>query len=86
MSANAQEISNDQGAFDESYIPKPPSLEQTAHALHDTVGRYSDKGAPTHVRVWSPLGDQSLLYEMKTLRSCSVDQIQYLLKPLYETA
>ncbi len=63
---------------------KPPSLDQMAGTLHGIVHRCSDKDAPIHVTVWSPLGDRYLRYEMKMLRSCSVDHIQRLLMPLYE--
>ncbi len=75
MNPNTQETVNDS---------KRASLEQTAYALNDTLGRYADKDVPTHVRVWSPRGDLSLLFESGTLRFCSPDQIARLMKPLYE--
>ncbi len=62
-----------------------PSLEQTAHALYDTFGRFSDKDAPPQVRVWSPLVDLSQLYESEELRSCSANEIARLMRPLYVT-
>ncbi len=60
-----------------------PSLEQMAHALYDTFCRFSDKGAPAHVRIWSPLCDLFLLYESEKLRSWPPDEIARLLRPLY---
>jgi len=44
MNTNTQETINDS---------KRASLEQTAYALNDTLGRFSDKDVPTHVRAWS---------------------------------
>lgn len=57
-----------------------PELEQMAQALHDAVGRYSDEGG--HVQVCAD--GCSLNLELDNLRSCSVDQIQDLLRPLYQ--
>ena len=59
-------------------------MEQMAHALHRAVGRYSDTNAPTQVRAYSPLTGHSLMFAMDCLRDCSVDEIQDLLKPLYQ--
>ena len=65
-------------------LNQSPSLEQAAHALHETVGRYSDQHAPCLAVQASPVTDHGLMYAMETLRSCSVDEIQHLLKPLFE--
>ncbi len=83
---NAQQEKSDSAMKNDRYVNAEdgPSLEQTACALYDILGRYADKDVPTHVRVWSPLGDLSLLFESGTLRFCSPDQIARLMKPLYE--
>ncbi len=62
--------------------PLDRSRRQMARALHDAVGQYSDECGPTHVQAWS--GDRSLMLEVENLRTCSVDDIQDLLKPLFE--
>ena len=75
MNTNTQEAVNDTTFL---------SLERMAYTLYDTLGQYSDKDVPTHVRVWSPLCDLSLLFESEKLQSCSPDQIARLMKPLYK--
>ncbi len=65
-------------------LNKSISLEQMAHALHEAVGRYSDQNTSYHFGP-CPLDDKHpLIYSMERLRDCSVDDIQHLLKPLYE--
>ena len=65
-------------------LNKLMSLEQMAHALHEAVGRYSDRNAPVisepHLSPMNP----SLDFAMENLRYWSVDEIQHLLKPLFE--
>ena len=61
-------------------LPGMPELEQMAQALHDAVGRYSDEGG--HVQVCAD--GCSLNLDVDNLRSCSVDEIQQLLSPLYQ--
>ena len=64
---------------------KSHSLKKTARALHDAIGRYSDQNASFHFGP-CPLDDKHpLIYSMERLRDCSVDQIQELLRPLYES-
>ncbi len=65
-------------------LNKSMSLEQTAHALYEVVGRYSEQSAPIFTqaelrRVKNP----SLDFSMECMRYWSVDEIQHLLKPLY---
>ena len=63
---------------------KSSSLKEMASVLHDAVGRYSDQNAPFHFGA-CPLDDRHpLMYAMERLRDCSADEIQYLLRPLYE--
>ena len=59
-------------------------LEQVAHALHQTVGRYSDRNAPVFAEAHLPPRNPSLDFAMENLRYWSVDEIQHLLKPLFE--
>ena len=60
-------------------------LEQMAHALHEAVGRYSDQNTPFFaVQLCSGQMDHSLKFAMENLRDCSVDEIQALLRPLYQ--
>ena len=65
---------------------EPLTLEQMAHALHETVGRYSDRNA--EFQFDPPLGKPdpnsylSLDFLLERLRHCSVDEIQCILKPL----
>ncbi len=61
-----------------------PSLEQMAHPFYDIIGRFFDKVAPAHVKVWPPLGGLSLLRknENEYLRFFSSDEIAHLLRPL----
>ena len=60
------------------------SLEQAAHALHETVGRYSDRNAPFFTEARLPPKNPSLDFVMENLRYWSVDEIQHLLKPLFD--
>ncbi len=59
-------------------------LEQMAHALHETVGRYSDRNAPVFSEPHLSPRNPSLDFAMENLRYWSVDEIQHLLKPLFE--
>ena len=62
------------------------SLRQTALVLHDAIGRYSNQNARFFAKDSVSLGSEtSLRYSMECLRDCSVDEIQQLLKPLYES-
>ena len=63
---------------------KPAELEQMARALHQTVGRYSDQNAPFFSQPPLPPCNPSLDFAMENLRYWSVDEIQHLLKPLFE--
>ena len=65
-------------------LNEPLSLEQAAHALHQTVGRFSDLNAPFFDADRSPFPEQALEWAMENLRYCSADEIQHLLKPLFE--
>ena len=69
---------------------KPISLEHIAHALHEAVARFSDRNAPFHFEHERPsphtLRSTSLDYAMENMRTCSVDEIQCLLKPLFRGA
>ncbi len=65
-------------------LSKILSPEQMARALHRAVGQYSNEDGPSHVQVYSPLSDRSITLEMEILRSCSVQQIQRLLGPLFQ--
>ena len=58
------------------------SLEQMAHALHEAVGRYSDRNAPFFTDARLPLKNPSLDFAMENLRYWSVDEIQCLLQRL----
>ena len=60
------------------------SLEQMASALHEAVGRYSDRNAPFFNQSRLPPKNPSLDFAMENLRHWSVDEIQYLLKSLFE--
>ncbi len=60
------------------------SLEQAAHALHETVGRFSDRNIPFFSESSKSFPDSSIKWAMENLRYCSVDEIQHLLKPLFE--
>ena len=62
------------------------SPERMACTLLDTLGQYSDKDVPAHVRVWSPRRDSSLLFESEDLLGLSLEDIARLLRSLYETA
>ncbi len=64
-------------------LNKSLSLEQMAHALHEAVGRYSDRNAPFFSKPHLPPRNPSLDFAMENLRYWSVDEIQHLLKPLY---
>ena len=59
-------------------------LEQVAHALHQTIGRYSDRTAPFFTEARLPPTNPSLDFVMENLRYWSADEIQHLLKPLFE--
>ncbi len=59
-------------------------MEQMAHALHEAVGRYSDRNAPFFSEPHLPPSDPSLNFVMENLRYWSVDEIHHLLKPLFE--
>ena len=62
-----------------------PELEQMAQALHKAVGRYADKYAPmSDIPAGPYIRRNPLDFAMENLRDCSVDQIQDLLKPLFE--
>ena len=51
-------------------LNKSISLEQTASALHDAIGRYSDQNASYHFGP-CPLDDKHpLIYSMERLRDC----------------
>ena len=65
-------------------LNKSISLEQMAHALHEAVGRYSDRNAPFFNQSRLPPKNPSLDFAMENLRHWSVDEIQYLLKSLFE--
>ena len=64
---------------------EPVSLEGMANALHEAVGRYSDRHAAFDFGKLTPntLRSTSLDYAMERLRHSSVDEIQNLLKPLF---
>ena len=64
---------------------KPMSLEQMSRALHEAVGRHSDRNAEFHFEQSSvpSLRSSSLDFAMENLRHSSVDEIQCLLKPLF---
>ncbi len=64
-------------------LNKSISLEQMAHALHEAVGRYSDRHAPIFSQPHLPSANPSLDFAMENMRYWSVDEIQHLLKPLY---
>ena len=66
----------------EEGLNKSISLEKMAHALHEAVGRYADRNAPT-VGPSLRSGESGFMFSMECLRGCSVDEIQHLLKPLY---
>ena len=64
-------------------LNKPLSLEQMAHALHEAVGRYSDRNAPFFsIEERLPPKNLSLDFAMESLRYWSVDEIQCLLQRL----
>ncbi len=71
MNTNTQEAVNDTTFL---------SLERMAYTLYDTLGQYSDKDVPTHVRVWSPQGDSYRLFESEDLLGLSQDDILRLLQ------
>lgn len=65
-------------------LNEPLSLEQAAHALHETVGRHSAQNAPFFpADRYLPGEGFPLKYAMERLRFCPVDEIQTLLKPLF---
>ena len=49
-------------------LNEPISLEQMAHALHEAVGRYSDRNAPFFTEERLPPRNPSLDYAMENLR------------------
>ena len=61
-------------------------LEQMAHALHEAVGRHSDQNIPFFSESSNTYPDSSIKWAMENLRYHSVDEIQTLLKPLFEGA
>ena len=67
---------------------KPVSLEQMAHALHEAIGHYSDRHTQVFSRAKYPEINHvnSLGYAMEVLRTHSVDEIQCLLKSLFQGA
>ncbi len=58
------------------------SLTEMASALHDAIGQFTDENLPSHVQVCAD--GRSLALEIEPLRDSSVDEIQHLLRPLYE--
>ena len=60
------------------------SLEEMANALHDAVGRYCDQNTSFNLEACSLDRWHPLMYSMERLRDRSVDEIQHLLRPLYE--
>jgi len=65
-------------------LNEPLSLEQAAHALHQTVGRFSGRNAPFFDGDRHPFPERAFEWAMENLRYCSVDEIQALMKPLFE--
>ncbi len=65
-------------------LDKSHSLRKTASALHDVIGRYSDQNASFHFPASS--GKSAIMFAMECLRTCSVDEIQHVLRPLYQKA
>ncbi len=65
----------------------PVSLEQMAYALHEAVGRHSDRNDEFFFKTYADDGhgrrSASFGYAMENLRHSSVDEIQCLLKPLF---
>ncbi len=61
---------------------KSSSIEEMASALHDVIGQFTDENLPSHVQVCAD--GRSLNLEIEPLRGCSVDEIQHVLRPLYE--
>jgi len=62
---------------------EPLSTEEIANALHEAVGRYSERKTP--VSFDKPLTEDtrscSVAFAMECLRDCTVEEIQALLKP-----
>lgn len=58
------------------------SLGEMASALHDAIAQFPDENVPTHVQVCAD--GHSLNLDVDNLRSCSVEEIQDLLRPLYQ--
>ena len=66
-------------------LNEPLSLEQAAHALHETIGRHSAQNAQFFPAAhYLPADGITRRFAMEGLRFCSVDKIQHLLKPLFE--
>ena len=64
---------------------KPMSLEEMARALHEAVGRHSDRNDEFFFETYASDGCRSASfgYAMENLRHSSVDEIQNLLRPLF---
>jgi len=61
---------------------KSSSLKEMASDLHDAIGQFTDDNLPSHVQVCAD--GHSLQLEIDPLQGCSVEQIQDLLKPMFE--
>ncbi len=61
---------------------KSSSLKEMASDLHDAIGQFTDDNLPSHVQVCAD--GRSLQLEIEPLQGCSVEQIQDLLKPMFE--
>ena len=65
---------------------EPLTLEQMAHALHETVGRHSVRKAPFDFEGYESTYQSrrcAVNYAMENLRDSSIDEIQRILKPLF---
>ena len=58
------------------------SLKEMASDLHNAIGQFTDENLPSHVQVCAD--SRSLELEIESLRDCYVDEIQQLLRPLYQ--
>ncbi len=61
---------------------KSSSLKEMASELHNAIGQFTDDNFPTHVQVCAD--GRSMKLEIEPLQGCSVEQIQDLLKPMFE--
>ena len=82
MSANAQEISNDRGAWDKSHMTTPLTLDQRAAGLCVSVQRHADENGEIQVEIFLPRKRRYLLLGDRASQFDSPEKCLRLLKPL----